>query len=185
MTVARMALEAERLRLEPVESRHASEVYEAASSSRAHLLPWMPWADEQSLEQVRGFIARAEAGWADGSLYDFAIVIDGRARGIVSLSTVHPGICEIGYWIAAEQAGQGLVPDAARRALAFAFGELRLYRVELRAGVDNHRSLRVAEKLGFALEGTLRDGLDGSTGPFDCRFYGMTRSAWAAVEGSG
>lgn len=53
-------------------------------------------------------------------------------------------------------------------------------RVELRAGVENTRSLRVAEKLGFTREGRLRNGLDGSEGVFDAYIFGITPDDWRA-----
>src|ERR1700730_10713075 len=46
----RTPLVTRRLRLEPVEGRHAEGLYQAARASRAELLPWMPWAIDITLE---------------------------------------------------------------------------------------------------------------------------------------
>lgn len=164
--------------LEPVEQRHTAGIYAAAASSIDHLLPWMPWAVGVTEEHVRGFNEAAEAGWREGREYPFAMVLHGRVVGIATLSISHGGVGELGYWVAAEQAGEGLATEAGRALLRFSLEELGLYRVELRAGVENVRSLRVAEKLGFTREGVLRNGLDGSEGPFDAVMFGFTPGDW-------
>ena len=58
----------------------------------------------------------------------------------------------------------------------FAFDHLGLQRLELRAGINNFPSRRVAEKLGFLLEGELRQDAAGSNGRYSCALYGMLAS---------
>jgi len=57
---------------------------------------------------------------------------------------------EKAYW------GQGFGTDATRTALAFAFGELNLHRVELEVFDFNPRAMRCYEKAGFRHEGIRR-----------------------------
>jgi RimJ/RimL family protein N-acetyltransferase len=57
---------------------------------------------------------------------------------------------EKAYW------GQGFGTDATRTALAFAFGELNLHRVELEVFDFNPRAMRCYEKAGFRYEGIRR-----------------------------
>jgi RimJ/RimL family protein N-acetyltransferase len=66
---------------------------------------------------------------------------------------------EIGFWTAPGARGRGVMTAAARLVIRFGFEVLHLQRVEWLALVGNDASLRVAEKLGFRLEGTLRAGL--------------------------
>lgn len=169
----------ERLVLEPVEVRHSAAIHAAVVASIDHLLPWMPWALGVTEDRIAAFNREAETAWREGRSYGLAMVRSGPVVGIVTLLISHGGVGEVGYWVAVDHAGQGLATEAARALLRFAFEDLRLYRVELRAGADNLRSLRVAEKLGFTREGLLRNGLDGSEGPFDTYMFGITPEEWA------
>lgn len=80
---------------------------------------------------------------------------------------------EVGYWTAAGMRGRGLTQAAVRLVCGWALGPLGLERVELRADIDNPASQRVAERLGFAREGVLRDGRVGLEGRCDVVVFGL------------
>jgi ribosomal-protein-serine acetyltransferase len=63
----------------------------------------------------------------------------------------------IGYYLAEDAQGKGLVTRACGALLGLAFDTLKLNRVELSAAVGNARSRAVAERLGFAFEGVQRE----------------------------
>lgn len=64
---------------------------------------------------------------------------------------------EVGYVVAKEHWGRGLVPEALGPILRFGFERMKLHSVEARIHPDNRASRRVAEKLGFAQEGYFRE----------------------------
>jgi len=64
----------------------------------------------------------------------------------------------VGWWIAKEYWGQGYMVDAAKTLLKYGFNNLKLHRLEAEIHGDNPRSLGLAKKLGFKLEGTKREG---------------------------
>jgi RimJ/RimL family protein N-acetyltransferase len=82
----------------------------------------------------------------------------------------------MGYWMRTEDAGKGFMTEAGVALLDFGFGELRLHRVELEAGVDNIGSQRVAEKLGFRREGRAREAGWAGVGYYDTIRYGLLRT---------
>jgi ribosomal-protein-alanine N-acetyltransferase len=63
---------------------------------------------------------------------------------------------EIGYDLSPQYWGSGYMREAARAALDFAFPWMQVHRVEAMVHVENTRSIRLAEALGFAREGCLR-----------------------------
>jgi len=72
---------------------------------------------------------------------------------------------EIGYWCRTRFAGQGYITEAVRGISDFAFDVLDANRLEIRCDSLNHRSVKVAKRAGFHLEGELRNaevGPDGS-----------------------
>lgn len=91
-----------------------------------------------------------------GAALPCAIRLDGALVGSVDLSIdLGESTGELGCWVDAGVEGRGVARLACAAILdhAFAFG---LSRIEARIASGNHRSRRLAEHLGFALEGILR-----------------------------
>ncbi|PPK93398.1 RimJ/RimL family protein N-acetyltransferase [Kineococcus xinjiangensis] len=103
-------------------------------------------------------LARAEQGWADGTLVSFAVEHDGRYVGRVHLRPDDSGWAELGFATSAGFRGRGLTVRAVRAALGWGFDELGLEGVHWRARLGNWASRRVAWACGFRVEGVLRGG---------------------------
>ncbi|MDR2576765.1 MAG: GNAT family N-acetyltransferase [Puniceicoccales bacterium] len=80
---------------------------------------------------------------------------------------------EIGYWLAKEYWGRGLMTEVVWRVIQYCFDTLRLHRLELTHMVANKASQRVAEKVGFQLEGCWREGHWKEGRFLDVKIYGM------------
>lgn len=61
----------------------------------------------------------------------------------------HLPICEIGYVLSKSYWGRGLMPEAVRAAIRFAFDEMHLAGLTVCHFTDNDQSRRVIEKCGF------------------------------------
>lgn len=87
---------------------------------------------------------------------------------------------EIGYVLAKPYWGMGLMPEAVRGVLDYAFGTLGLDMVMVRHAKDNEGSRRVCEKCGFVREGILRqaDYFYPEEKVEDQWLYSMTRVEW-------
>ncbi|GAA2221821.1 GNAT family N-acetyltransferase [Herbiconiux moechotypicola] len=141
------------------------------------LRAWEEWAQaEQSLAQSRAYTDYVLALHAQGRSVPALITLDGAPVGSITLK-VDPvtRVGEIGYWIDGRHEGEGLVTRAAAalRDAGFALG---LARIELRAAVTNTRSRRVAERLGFRLEGVLRAALPLGDRRLDAALYAQLPS---------
>ncbi len=64
---------------------------------------------------------------------------------------------EIGYWCRKRFQGQGYITESTAAITKFAFETLGAKRVEIRCDPKNIRSRRIPERLGFELEGILRN----------------------------
>ncbi|WP_242905325.1 GNAT family N-acetyltransferase [Actinomadura terrae] len=64
--------------------------------------------------------------------------------------------CEVGYGVRPSARGNGYATEALKLVTRWALRECGLFRVELRALVSNHASIRVAEKGGYQREGVAR-----------------------------
>jgi ribosomal-protein-serine acetyltransferase len=178
MPVPRKPLFTDRLTLEPTGPEHTERIWEAVSSSLPELRPWLIWAVKADGAAENAFSSQAPILWEAGSDYAFAILNDDAIIGGVGLhhrASLLP-IVEIGYWLRSDRTRRGYTTEAASAAVDFAFEILEVDRIELRAGVGNTPSQRVASKLGFAREGLLRHGGLGESGPYDSYLYGLLRS---------
>ena len=68
--------------------------------------------------------------------------------------------------------------DACRAVLTHLFRELELHRVEIRCATGNARSAAIAKRLGFTLDGTLREAQLVGGRYHDLLVYGMLRQDW-------
>ncbi len=146
--------------LEMLRKRHAPALFRLIEANRAHLRTWLPWVDSHtSIENTRSLVEAGEMQQAldNGCLW----VIQDESRqlvGIVDLQWIQwqHRAASLGYWLGAQFQGKGLMTRALEQVQAFVFEELELNRLEIGVACDNLRSLFVAERLGFQIEGRRR-----------------------------
>jgi ribosomal-protein-alanine N-acetyltransferase len=85
---------------------------------------------------------------------------------------------ELGYELDYEFWGRGLMRKALMPVLDYGFNIMRFERVEAFLNVDNDRSARLLKKLGFKLEGTLRDYALSPKGLMDQNCYSLLKREW-------
>jgi ribosomal-protein-serine acetyltransferase len=148
------------LDLRLLEERHAPALFAAVHRNREHLREWLPWVDasqteDDSLSFIRGALDRfASKGEVTAGIWQ-----DGRFCGVIgNHKTDHANRqSEIGYWLAKDAQGQGVMTAACRALTQHLLIELDMNRVEIRCGTANARSNRIPERLGFTCEGVLRE----------------------------
>ena len=92
-----------------------------------------------------------------------AIEVDGRAVGSISLllgSDVYRMTAELGYWLAEDFWGKGIMTRAVQQICAEGFARWGgLVRIHAEPFAHNAASRRVLEKAGFTLEGIMRQSI--------------------------
>ena len=139
-----------RARLRPLVEADAKELYALIEENRSYLQPWLPWAAEQTLDRTTEFIRGAIKQEADDDGFQVALVVDGGIAGVLGYHEIDRKnrITTIGYWLAAEHQGGGLMTSAVACLTGHAFDEWRLNRVEIGVGPDNRHSRAIPERLG-------------------------------------
>ncbi len=123
---------------------------------------WIPVPVPYGRMHGQHWVDGTEGSWADDHELRWVIVqrtADGEMSGPLGAIGLHARdatMREVGFWMAPWARGQGLMTDAVRLACRWGFAELGLGRIEWWANVGNHASRRVAEKVGFTMEGTVR-----------------------------
>ncbi|MEO3778141.1 GNAT family N-acetyltransferase [Micromonospora sp. B11E3] len=149
------------LRLRPMEERDLDAIVRTCRDP--HTIAWTTVPAPYERAHAEGFKRDfAEAAWARGTGAYFAIAdADDRYVGSVDLriSAGDPAQGSVGFMTAPHARGRGYMPAATAALAAWGFTTLGLARVEWRAVVGNTASRRVAEKVGFTLEGVARGAL--------------------------
>lgn len=104
------------------------------------------------------------------------------ALGWVVLIDRKPGVAEIGYIIRPDAQRRGHVSEAVARVLDHGFDALGLRRIYADTDPDNAGSIAVLTKLGFTLEGRLRDQWETHLGVRDSLIFGLLNSEWATTR---
>jgi [ribosomal protein S5]-alanine N-acetyltransferase len=134
--------------------------------SRDFLAPWEPtWpADDLSRSAFRRRIRRYAEDLRSDQSYAFLIFRsgDGRLVGGLTLANVRRGVAQagsLGYWMGLPYIRHGYMTAAVRAVIPFAFGTLRLHRLEAACIPTNTASIRLLENTGFVREGYAREYL--------------------------
>jgi len=136
---------------------------ELRGESRKFLTPWEPtWpADDLTRTAFRRRVRRYQLEIREDRAYPFFIFrqVDYVLLGGITLSNVTRGMTQtatLGYWMGERHAGKGSMTRAVRAIVPFAFGALRLHRLEAACLPQNAASIRLLEKVGFQREGLAR-----------------------------
>ena len=117
----------------------------------------------------------------DNPIHIFAIDVDGQAVGGIGIhlqTDIHRKNAELGYWLAEPFWGQGIVSEAIKQAVDFAFTTYDIDRVFARPFGTNLASQRVLEKNNFILEGRFDQVLIKNGETLDELVYAIRRENW-------
>jgi ribosomal-protein-alanine N-acetyltransferase len=154
--------------LEPLRWGDARDWVQLRVDNEEWLSPWepsaaLPWRDRHTTTAFRGMrragLRRARAGLS----VPFAVCVDGRLAGQVTVDNVVRGALRsghLGYWVDRAVSGRGLATLAVALVCDHAFGPVGLHRLQADIRPENLRSQRLVERLGFRQEGLFRRYLD-------------------------
>lgn len=158
-------LTTERLTLTVPDEQDAPALLEYAKRNDGPQRPWSPptpadaFTTERTLRRIREGREQLRAGthvrfWLRSKQAEAGPFVGG-----VTLSQITFGAfrcARVGYHLDYEYQGQGLMAEALRAVIRYAFEELRLHRLEAGVIPTNERSVRVLERAGFVVEGYAR-----------------------------
>ena len=146
-------IETERLILRPWQEQDAEDLYTYASDPEVGPpAGWPPHTSvDNSREIIKTVLSKPET---------YAVCLkDGTPIGSIGLHlngstdmTDRDDECELGYWIGKPYWGQGLIPEASRALLRYAFEELGMRAVWCGYYEGNEKSRKVQTKLGFVYQ---------------------------------
>ena len=169
-------LKTERLLLRPFELSDIDAVLEYASDPQ-----WATYhPGPYNRKRAEYMVAYAVSTPPDKGTV-FAIVYDGRVKGLVSLIVDHEDRirkAELGYDLARDVWGRGLATEAATAVCDWGFREYALAKIFAGADARNSRSLRVMKKLGMTREALHRSDEVENGERLDRAVYSVLRPEW-------
>jgi ribosomal-protein-serine acetyltransferase len=142
-----------------IEPQDAEELNGLIEQNRAHLKEYSAWLkDDHSIDNTRSFINRNLAQFAENGGFAIAIWHNGEMAGQIEYNYIDWANrkTEIGFWLGASFQGKGLATKSCRFLIDHAFNKLKLNHVEMRCAVENMKSRKICENLGFTKEGVVR-----------------------------
>ncbi|MET3506915.1 GNAT family N-acetyltransferase [Halalkalibacter oceani] len=169
------------LSLKLIEVNDRDNIFELTERSREHLRQWLPWLDTTTkVEDTESYINMSLQGFIEGKSLQTVILFHGQAVGVAGFNQINRAnqTAYIGYWLAKDYQGNGIMTRVAKALTDYAFTELKLNKVEIRAAVENTKSRAVPERLGFVQEGTIRQAEWLYDHYVDTVVYGMLATEW-------
>jgi RimJ/RimL family protein N-acetyltransferase len=150
---------------------------------------FLPYASWQGLEDGQAWLLRMLALHSAGTGQQLVLErqADGRVLGGLLLFKLDAPSArlELGYVLGRAHWGQGLMAEAATAACAHVFGTMGMRRIEAEVNPLNRGSNLLLQRLGFVLEGTLRQRWTAKGASYDTHIYGCLRDDWRRTHGLG
>lgn len=142
---------------------------------------FVAWPTAQTSEDLNGFLARAERGWAEGSEFTWLIAEKSSHETIGAVSVRIQGHkAELGYVLRARSWNNGYMTEILRAIAPRCLAIPSIFRISAVCDVENIASARVMEKAGLSREGILRAWTrhpQAGPQPRDCWSYSLSRHA--------
>lgn len=165
-------LETERLILDQILPEEAEEYHRLQRSAleMPNRPPWGFGIETQSVELAHNSIQYSHNAWKKKAELRFGVRLkpEFQAQSVEpSAAPILVGVCclfnfanqhkaELGYWLGAAYQNQGIMTEAVRAVVTYAFDAMRMGRIYALTSTRNHPSIAMLQKLGFIKEGVLR-----------------------------
>lgn len=148
-------IDTERLRLRKPDVADARAVFQAYAQD-LEVCRFMTWTPHAAESVTRAYIASCVEAWNAGSRLPYAITERGDDLAIGNIEArIFGTTIDIGYVLARQHWGQGLMPEALSALARSALDSPGIYRVQATCDTENFASQRVLEKAGFTREARL------------------------------
>lgn len=171
----------ENIVLKLLEIKDARELFQLTDNAREHLREWLGWVDTTAtVDDSRAFIEHAMQMFEAKKELTTGIFFKGILVGVAGFNRFDWSnkIATIGYWLSDSYQGHGIMTQVADALTDYAFHQLGLNRVEIRAAYENKKSRAIPKRLGFVEEGQIRQAEWLYDHFVDHVVYGMLANEW-------
>lgn len=139
-----------------IDPNNARALFRIVDPNREHIGQFLPWANKTwSVDDSRGFLERFVTGMQAGVVVGGGIYFHGKLCGYIDINlaaTSERRAGEIGYWLARDASGHGVMTRCVGALREWAWRETSLAELYIRTRTDNNRSAAVAQRAGFEFD---------------------------------
>ena len=179
-------LHTNRLTLRKFTPEDAQQMYDNWASDE-RVTRHLTWEPHSSLEDSKKLLENWCILYDFPHYYNWGIELSGELIGNISAVQFNEACesCEIGYCLAYEMWNKGIMSEALQRVVSYFFEEIGVHRITIKHKKENPASGKVAQKCGFAYEGTAREAYKKADGTFaDIVSYSLLRQEYEARKKS-
>ncbi len=135
-------------------------------------LPY-PYTEQDGKEFISAMLSADE-----NETFAFAITVDNMVLGSIGIfrqGNIHRQTAELGYYIAEEYWGKGIMTEAVKQICEYVFANSDIIRIYAEPFAYNIASCRALEKAGFQYEGTLRSNAVKNGKVIDMKMYSLLK----------
>lgn len=136
-------------------------------------LPY-PYTEQDGTDYISTMLSADE-----NETFAFAITVDNKVIGSIGVfrqENIHRQTAELGYFIAEECWGKGIMSEAVKQTCENVFDKSDIIRIYAEPFAYNTASCRVLEKVGFQYEGTLRNNAVKNGEIIDMKMYSLLKT---------
>ena len=136
-------------------------------------LPY-PYTEQDGTDYISAMLSADE-----NEIFAFAITVDEKLVGSIGIfrqGNIHRQTAELGYYIAEDYWGRGIMTEAVRQICRYVFAKSDIIRIYAEPFAYNAASCRVLEKAGFQYEGTLRSNAVKNGEIIDMKMYSLLKT---------
>lgn len=135
-------------------------------------LPY-PYTEQDGADYISAMLSADE-----NETFAFAITVEDKVVGSIGVfrqGNIHRLTAELGYYLAEEYWGRGIMTEAVRQICQYVFEKSDIIRIYAEPFAYNAASCRVLEKAGFQYEGTLRNNAVKNGKVIDMKMYSLLK----------
>ena len=168
-----------KIELETLKLSMTDVIYETINRDREYLSQWLPFVYyTQSASDTESFVKSVvhQQGQKRDEVYsiwyrrEFAGLIGFKETDWINRKT------ELGYWLAQNMQGKGIITLCMEKLIRFAFQKLNMNRIQVKVALGNSKSAAIPQKLGFQYEGVEREGERHQNKYFDLEIFSLLKS---------
>ena len=136
-------------------------------------LPY-PYTEHDGANYISAMLSEDE-----NKTFAFAITVGDKAVGSIGVfrqENIHRRTAELGYYVAEEYWGKGIMTEAVIQICKYVFDRSDIIRIYAEPFAHNAASCRVLEKAGFQYEGTLRNNAVKNGKVIDMKMYSLLKA---------
>ena len=174
----------DKIRLELIKLSMAKEIFSTIDRDRFYLKQWLPFVEmTQDVVDTEKFIQSVSSDEKYKRDQIYSIWYSEKFAGLIGFKDTdwNNRKTELGYWLAKELQGKGIITTCVKKLISLAFVKMKLNRIQIKVAIGNHKSAAIPKRLGFQFEGIERAGEFHDNKYLDLQVFSLLKQDWLTI----